>query len=133
MGLNKRKQFKTLISDKGVFYSVTISHTNNKGKIFTIQFLDSLKLIPFSVEKIANDFKLPIKKGEINYDKERPVGYELDENEVAYLRNDVEIMARALKIFFDKSMGKMTIGSNALAFYKKMKGTDYFNRRFPKT
>lgn len=131
--LTKRKQFKTLISDKGVFYSITLCNINSKGKPYTIQFLDSLKLLPFSVAKIAKDFNLPILKGTIDYEKERCVGYELDENEISYLRNDVEIMARALKIFFSTSMGKMTIGSNALAFYKKMKGTDYFNRRFPTT
>ena len=111
----KDKTFTTLISDMGQFYSIVVyfkvtNHHTNK-----VEFFDSLKIFPnFSVEKVAQAFDLPIQKLKIDYKKYRPVGYELDENEIAYIRNDVEIMARALKEMFSRGLTRMTIASNAI-------------------
>lgn len=123
--INDRKDrtdnsFTTLISDMGQIYSIVIyfkvkGHHTNKVEIF-----DSLKLFPnFSVEKIATAFNLPIRKLEIDYRKYRPVGYELTQEEIDYIRNDVEIVARALKEMFDRGLTKMTIASNAVKDFKK--------------
>lgn len=129
----KDKEFSTIISDKGQWYQIEVcKYSSSKGRNAHYRFTDSLKLLPFSVEKIAKDFKLPILKGKIDYEKERPVGYIPDENEIKYQRNDCEIMARALKIFFELGdSSKLTIGSNALSFYKKQVGQKVFDRRFP--
>lgn len=127
----RQKEFKTLISDKGQFYSITMGWSDKKGKKFNIIILDSYKLIPFKVEKIAEDFDLPIKKGKIDYNLYRPKGYKMTEDEKEYLKNDVEIMARALQMFFEQGLDGMTIGSNALKFYKNQITTKSFNRRFP--
>lgn len=125
--LNK-KEFKCTISDKGQFYAIKLCWTNKKGKKFYIEILDSLKLIPFSVAKIAKDFDLPISKGEIDYNAFRPVGYEMTPEEKEYIVHDVEIMARALKIFFNDGLTGMTIGANALKFYKNMIGGRTFRK-----
>lgn len=127
----KAKEFNTLISDKGVFYSIKVCFRIN-GKLQTVNFLDSLKLIPKSIDQIAHDFKLPVLKGEIDYNKVRPIGYIPDENEKSYQRNDCEIAARALKIFFSMAHDKMTIGSNALEDYKTIVTKKSFDRMFPK-
>jgi hypothetical protein len=119
--------FTTLISDKGQFYSMEIMlEEGNRIKI-----LDSLKILPFSVDEIAKGFNLPINKLEIDYSKEREIGHKLDEQEVDYLRVDVEIMARSLKILFDQGLTQMTQGSNALHDYKKIIGKKNFARWFP--
>ena len=119
-------EFSTLISDMGQYYNICI---NINEKIVNIY--DSLKLLPFTVEKIAKMFKLPILKGEIDYNKYRPIGHIITQDEVDYLKNDCEIMARALMIQFTQNLKKITIGSNALSDYKNIIGKKKFERNFP--
>ena len=115
----------------GQWYAIDICYGfEGKKKIHTAIY-DSLKKIPFPVKQIARDFKLPILKGDIDYHKPRPIGYQLDENEISYLRNDVEIIARALEIQFGQGLEKMTIGSDALNGYKEIINKKNFERTFP--
>lgn len=115
------KTFTTLISDTGQFYSIEIYfEVKSKNHINKVTIYDSLKILNFSVDMIAKDFNLPIRKLNIDYKENREVGHELTPEEVDYIRNDVEIMARALKIMFDEQLTKMTIGSDALANYKQI-------------
>lgn len=118
--------YTALISDTGEIYSLEIYFEVKKNKTNKVKILDSMKIFPnFSVEKIANSFDLPIKKGKLDYDKYRGPGHELEEYEVAYLKNDVEIVARALKQMFGNGLTKMTLASDALSYYK----TTIFNFR----
>lgn len=113
------KTFTTLITDMGQFYSIDVYfEVKNARHLNKVKFLDSLKILNFSVEQIAKDFHLPIQKLELDYKEKRPVGHQLTEHEVAYIRNDVEIMARALQIMFDEDLTKMTIASDALNDFK---------------
>lgn len=125
----KDKTFTCLLSDTGLFYSIEIFFKVNGKRVKKVTFIDSLKILNFSVEKIAKDFKLPIQKLELDYDTYRPVGYKLKDYEVDYIRNDVEIMARALDIMFNEHLDKMTIGSDALSYYKKTLTS--FNTYYP--
>lgn len=124
------KTFTTLITDMGQFYSITIyfkvtGHHTNK-----VEILDSMKIFPnFSVERVAEGFKLPISKLELDYKTKREVGHKLTPHEIDYIRNDVEIMARALKEMFSRGLTKMTIASDAMNNFK-----DYFvgfRKKFP--
>ena len=114
------KTFTTLIGDMGQFYSITVyfkvtNHHTNK-----VEFYDSLKLFPgFSVERIATAFNLPIRKLKIDYKKKRPIGWELTKEEIDYIRNDVEIVSRALKEMFNRKLTKMTIASNAISNFRE--------------
>lgn len=122
--------FTTLITDRGQFYSIEIYFHVHGSNVNKVKILDSLKIFPnFSVEKVAEGFGLPIHKLEIDYKKKRPIGWKLTDEEVAYIRNDVEIMARALKIMFDQGLNKMTIASDAFNSYKSFMPS--FRRRFP--
>lgn len=124
------KTFTTLISDTRQFYSIEIFFdTKNKKHINKVTIYDSLKILNFSVEQIAKDFNLPIRKLELDYKTNREIGHVLTQDEIDYIRNDVEIMARALKIMFDEKLTKMTIGSDALSNYKDMNKN--FNKYFP--
>lgn len=123
--------YETLISDMGAYYSITIYFKKKRNKCFNkVTFLDSLKIFPnMGVADIANSFDLPIHKLELDYKAYREKGHELTETELAYLKNDVEIVARALKIFYEQGFKKMTIASNALTSFKSLcKG---FKRYFP--
>lgn len=123
----RKKEFSTLISDKGMFYSIKLSF----GKERYITIYDSLKIIPFSVEQVADTFGLPISKLEIDYKEKREKGHILTQLEKDYISNDVEIMARALKVLFNEGLNQITQGSNALHDYKKMTGAKRFKKLFP--
>lgn len=122
----KENQFKTLISDMGVFYSVEIQWKDNKTTIY-----DSLKIIPFSVSVISKTFGLEESKLSIDYEAYRAPGHILTKEEVDYLRGDVVIVAKALRQLLDQGLVKMTQGSNALSDYRKIVTPKNFERRFP--
>ena len=112
--------YTTLISGMGEFYKMDVYFHVGKKRCNKVTFLDSLKVFPnFSVDRIAKSFGLPIRKLKIDYHKYRPVGHILDEEEVAYIKNDVGIVARALGIMFDNDLTKMTLASNALHNFKQ--------------
>lgn len=124
------KTFSTLITDRGQVYSLTIWFKITKSHVNKVEFYDSLKVFPnFSVERIAEGFNLPIKKLKIDYKAYRPVGHQLTVEEVAYIRNDVEIVARALKEMFKRGLTKMTIASDAFNNFKD--NFDKFRIKFP--
>lgn len=124
-------QFRTLISDDGKFYSMQIC-VDIAPKRRIVEIRDSLKLLNMSVGAIAKTFKLKYQKLSIDYDKPRGVGHEIDEEEKAYLRGDITIVAMGLAQLQKISAGKMTIGANALAnYYDIIGGKKNFRRRFP--
>ncbi len=125
------KTFTTLISDKGQFYSIKIIFEKKGRKSKFVKILDSYKIIPFAVRDVAKAFGLPIQKGEIDYKEYRPIGHKLTPKEILYLKNDVEIMARALNVLFSQGLTKMTQGSNALHDYKQTVTENSFKAWFP--
>lgn len=125
------KTFSTLISDAGQFYSIKIIFEKKGKRTKYVKIYDSLKILPFSVEQIAKGFNLPISKLELDYSKPRERGYVLNQEEVNYLRNDVDIVARALHVLFEQGLDRMTQGSNALHDYKRTVGKKNFERWFP--
>lgn len=112
--------FTTLITDMGQFYAIEVYFKIKGKRVNKVTFHDSLKLLNFSVEDIAKSFNLPISKLELDYETYRPKGHQLTPHEVNYIRNDVEIMARALDILYQNNMTKMTVSANALDSFKKM-------------
>lgn len=125
------KTFNCVIAGTGQFYKMSICFYKRNRFRKVVHIYDSLKKLPFSVSKIANAFELPILKGEINYTEKREKGHILTEEELSYLRNDVEIMARALNIQFAEGLTHMTIGSDALHVYKNIIGEKTFKSYFP--
>lgn len=121
--------FTTLISDDGKFYSTDIYFKKSAKKSVKISIVDSLKILNMPVKAVAKAFDLPIKKGEIDYNRHN-IPCEVTIEEWEYLRNDVQIMAMALKIMIKNGFDKMTIGACALADYKIDMGKD-FERYFP--
>lgn len=121
------KQYSILMTDMNVFYSMNIKNYNKNFVIY-----DSLKLLPFPVARLSKAFGIEQMKGEIDYHKFRPVGYVPDSVEIEYLKNDVVIVGKALRFFFDQGLTKMTLASNALSDFKGTMGRPkYFRKYFP--
>lgn len=103
-----------LITDSGVWFMGKVILKNGRR----LDFRDSFKKIPLSVRTIGESYKLPILKGEIDYTMPRPVGYTPTAEEIAYIHNDTEIVARALKIHFDEGLTELTAPADAFKFLK---------------
>lgn len=58
-------------------------------------------------------------------------GHILTNEENEYIKNDVLIVAKALKVLFDEDLTKMTQGSNALNDFKEMLSKSRFEHLFP--
>jgi hypothetical protein len=125
--------FKTMISDEGQYYAIEVIFYKKGRNIKKVTFYDSMKLLPMSVEKVAKSFHLPISKGKIDYDahNDLPYGSPLTEEEKEYIINDVKIIAYALREFRAQGLTRITIGSCAMAEYKKLIGLRTFDRWFP--
>ena len=125
--------FTTVINAKGFYYAVEPVYYLKGKKVRKTTFLDSMKLIPMSVEKIADAFHLPYKKLQIDYDAHNnlPAGTPLKPDEEKYIVHDVKIVAHALRYFLEQGFDRMTIGSCALNEYKNIIGKHNFKRYFP--
>ena len=120
-------EFTTLISNMGKWYSLTyVSEAGTRT-----EFRDSLKKLPLSVANIAKAFNLEDQKLEIDYNAPRPIGHELTDEEQKYLRNDVAIVAQALRLQFNTGMKKLTVGADALNEFKTVISKQDFVRTFP--
>lgn len=117
--------FSTLITDDGVFYSITVIFERLNKKLKKVVFYDSLKKLPFKVSVISKAFELEDEKLSIDYEADRPVSHELTEEEKHYIVNDCKIVAQALKIQMDKGLKRMTNASDALHGYKDMLPRDF--------
>ena len=125
----KDKTFSTLINDMGQFYNIVVYFSVSSYRKNKVTFEDSLKLLNFSVERIAKDFELEERKLELDYKTYREVGHTLTPHEVEYIKNDVTIMAKALRVMYDEGLNRLTIGSCALNNFKN--GTKGFRKMFP--
>lgn len=106
---NGKRLMNFLITDMGIWFFGSI--INERGE--KIKFIDSYKKIPLSVREIAEAYKLPMSKGEIDYTFPRPEGYQPTPEEISYVQRDTEIVARALKIHFDEGLTELTSPSDA--------------------
>lgn len=130
----KGKTFTTLISDTGVFYSMEICFSKKGHNAKKVTIYDSLKLLNFTVAKIGKDFGLnvlKIDKEKEFYERYREKNHVITKEEVDYIRNDVEVVARAIEKLHSEGMNKMTIASNALKIYKSMMNERDWIYNFP--
>ena len=118
--LSKEKTFDTSISDMGLWYQIRVCiYKLDRHKVI-VTFQDSLKKIPMSVEEIPKAFHFDDneKKGKIDYDTYRPVGYEPNKEEIDYLYHDCKIVARAMYELETNGFEKMTGSGDAFYQWK---------------
>lgn len=118
--------FTSLISSKGLWYTIKIRHN---GNLYEIR--DSYKLLPFSVKQIGKSFGTKHQKTEIEYVGDRKPNGVITEQEREYIANDVLVIKEALNILEQQGKDKMTIGSCCMSEYKEITGWTNFNKLFP--
>lgn len=118
------KYFTCMINDLGVWYSITLHY---KHKFIT--FVDSLKLLPFSVEAIGKAFETRYRKLNIEYTGLRKAHGIITKQERDYIKNDVLVMHEALNKLFELTQEeKMTIGSLCLSEFTRLQFIDAADR-----
>ena len=121
--------FGALISDQGAHYARYV-HLHD-GRRFQVR--DSLKKFPnTTIAALAGMYGAELGKGDIDYTKERPVGYQPTPEEWDYIRRDVSILRTALR--FAEAIGNdaLTIGGDAMAEYRRTMEHGRFRTIFPK-
>lgn len=101
------------ISKMGQWYTVIFKVNDH-----FIEIRDSLKLLPYSVERIGKSFGTKHKKLDMEYEGLRYPGCEITDKEKEYIANDVLVVKEALEIMFKEGHDKLTIGSCCLNEYK---------------
>ena len=110
--------FTAIISDTNQVYMLTLYFEKKQKCVI----YDSLKIAPLSVAALAKAYGLEEGKGELDYTAYREPGHQLTDDEKDYIRRDVQITAKVMKVFLDGKLDKMTAGSNALSDFKQMMG-----------
>lgn len=120
--------FKYSISDMGQWYTITVKTDSSH----TLEIKDSLKLLPFSVERIGKSFGTKHKKLSMEYAGLRYAGCEITDEEMEYIANDVLVVKEALEIMYNEGHNKLTIGSCCLSEFKSLMYTkDDYKLFFP--
>lgn len=120
-------EFYSLISDRGVYYMIKVAIGYYRGKKVICEFRDSSKKINGSVEQIANDYKLPIKKGSIDYNAHHEKSGEVSTDDIDYIHGDTEIIGVVLLDQHKLGMTKLTTSSDSLGVYKDFLRGNYRN------
>jgi len=119
--------FSAMVSSRGGHFQRRVNR-----ELGMFECRDSLKKFPgTSIATLAETYGTDMRKGTIDYHKDRPIGYQPTDEEWAYQRNDVEILATALKVPYEHGMRSLTIGADALNEYKALHGFSRFRRTFP--
>jgi hypothetical protein len=115
-------QFSALIDDLGKFYSIAVATK--------VKFADSYKKITMPVRAVAKTYGLEMSKGEIDYNRYRPVGHELTVEELDYLQRDVLIMAQAMNVRLLTGT-KLTTSSDCLEIFRDLYGKKRYRATMP--
>lgn len=106
--------FKYLISDMGQWYRITIKTSHGK----LIEFVDSLKLIPFSLSQAGKAFNVKHQKLTMEYTGYRDKNYVFTEQEKQYIIHDVLCLKECIEYMLSQGHSKATIGSCCMHEYK---------------
>ena len=122
----KNNTFKYCISDMGQWYFIKLKVHNH-----IIEFRDSYKLLPFSLDRIGKSFNTKHKKLSMTYEGYRYAGCEITDEEKEYIKNDVYVLKEALEMMFDENHKSLTIGACCLTEFKKRYPKIEWNTFFP--
>lgn len=124
----KNGEYCYLISKNGAFFNICLKWQN-----ILICFIDSYKIIPYSLEKIGEDFQTKYRKTTMDFDVDRDETTELTEEETEYIKNDVLVLSEVMDIFINKmGLKQETIAGCAMHdFIKTLGGKQEFEKLFP--
>lgn len=124
--------FYPMCTEDGVWYALKVTfHHGNK----TVEFRDSLKILPFSLDTIAKSLDTKAQKllGTIDYSKHRPMDYQPTVEERKYIQNDVLVLSEALDLIRGREHDlteSLTIGSACMKAFKKTMNPLWYDRVF---
>lgn len=124
----ERGEYKQLVTGDGIWYSLKVRFAHNSK---VVEFRDSMKILPFSVDNVAKQLKTKAQKlkGSIDYAEERLFGHRITETEGKYLRNDILVMAEALAMVSEYGLLEyLTIGSRCMHDYMERFGGGSFKK-----
>lgn len=124
INLMNTKEFSAIISSMGAYYKIVFKRWG-----VTFNIIDSLKLLPFSLDKACKSFKTEHQKTSMNYKGVKSVD-SLTDKDREYIENDVYCLRECLNIMFNEGLTKMTIGGCCMEQYKQSCINEY-DRRFP--
>lgn len=147
--LGREKSYSSLITGDGQWYMIRVRWNDAPGQVKTkvvkrklkdgtikeyvskekikgkntnkriTEFRDSLKKIPLPLRDIPKAYGIPMNKLSIGYTKYRPRNGELTEEEIAYLKADLQIPALALQNdIIKEKRNKLTASADALDDFK---------------
>lgn len=122
----RTKEFKTLITRMNRWYSISIFDGKTE-----VEFRDSAKLMPMSLEQVGIAFDTEHRKGTMEYEGIRYAGCPVTKEELEYFMCDLLVLKEGLEKMFDSGNTSLTIGSCALKEYKMMFGKNEFKNMFP--
>lgn len=131
----KKRHFECIIDEMGNYYGINIywgfnvvidrKKKKKTKKWVKTSILDSYKLLPYKASVIADKFlgfKGEDGKGKLDdYNRIRPKGYIMNEEEKNYIIKDCEIISLALNDMFNSGLTKSTVSSNAFNQFLKIK------------
>lgn len=129
-----KNTFDTVISNMGQWYKIEICYGYKGNKKLQTTIYDSLKKLPFSVDRIGKAFKLSTLKIKVDqefYTRYRPIGHKITDEEYEYIKHDIKVIAGALKTQFEQGLTKMTAGSDSLSGYKASISNKLYKKMFP--
>lgn len=106
--------YTTLINKAGSWFNIVIY-----GYHFSIEFRDSLKLLPMKLEDIGKGFETQHKKLSMEYTGLRYPGCKITDEEMHYIKNDVLVLAEGIEIMYSFGFKRMTISGCAMDEFKK--------------
>lgn len=109
------ESFKYLISDMGQWYSLVIK--TEKGN--TIEMIDSLKIIPFTLKQAGEAFRTQHQKLDMEYKGFRNEYHVFSEEEKQYILNDVLCLKECIEFIRKQGHLKNTVGGCCMEEYKK--------------
>ena len=119
-------EFNTLISALGQWYKIEFVKNGHR-----VELLDSLKLVPLTLEQAGKGFGTVHQKLEMEYTGERHAGYIPSEKEKEYIKNDVYVLKEVMEYMLENGHDKMTIGSCCMSEFKHGFGKTQWERLFP--
>lgn len=114
------------ISDRGQWYIIRI-----KVHGHYIEFRDSLKLLPFTLDAIGKGFGTTHQKLKMKYTGDRYPNCPISDKEKDYIINDVLVLKEVLNYMFSIGMNKLTIGACCLSDFKSRYDKEDYTNFFP--
>ena len=146
----KRPFSYNIVFNAGSFYRVDLyfdfveykdNNNRKKTKLRKVSLMDSYKIVPSSLKKLAKDFlNYDMGKDGIDHNIIRPINYNLTESEKEYLYEDVRVLKDFIKLVlidgvevtenYKIHFDKMTTASQSLNEYKNIMFDMYNNNNY---